>query len=88
MSEFKADSEPLKCLPCDKRKPPVIRWADFMVPIRKNPYDMIKEKAVIDKRLMGVCVECIETLTDFQKDADRHKSVDAENKHLVYRLDE
>ena len=49
---------------------------------------MVKETASIDKRLMGVCVECIETLTDFQKDADRHKVVDADNEHLVYRLDE
>lgn len=59
-----------------------------MVPMRKKPYDMIKEEAAIDKRLMGVCVECIGTLTDFQKDTDRHKPVDVDNKDLVYRLGE
>tara|TARA_R110001606_G_scaffold289137_1_gene437157 strand:+ start:3362 stop:3628 length:267 start_codon:yes stop_codon:yes gene_type:complete len=88
MSEFKPSTQLVECLPCEKRKPPVIKWAALLIPVRELPYSMVKETASIDKRLMGVCIECIETLTEFQQDIKQHRPVDVDNKDLVYRLDE
>ena len=74
------------CLSCKRKNPPVITGAAFLIPVRERPYDMVKGTADIDRRLGGVCLGCIDDKNKFQQ--DKKLPVDADNKHLVYRLDE
>ena len=74
------------CLSCKRKNPPVITGAAFLIPVRERPYDMVKGTADIDRRLGGVCLSCIDDKNKFQQ--DKKLPVDADNQHLVYRLDE
>jgi hypothetical protein len=53
----------VQCGSCDDDN--VIRKADYLIPARKLPYDMID--GTIDKRLIGVCKDCFEGVLDFKK---------------------
>ena len=74
------------CLHCKSKKSPSITGAAFLVPVRERPYDLICGSADIDKRLMGICAKCLDTKNKFQRSEKR--PVDADNKHLVYRIDQ
>ena len=49
----------VRCFECAEKEPAVIRSADFLVPVRKKPYDLIPNTGEIDKRLIGVCSDCL-----------------------------
>ena len=72
-------------MPCEAKKPPTIKMAAFMIPVREKPYDMKSGTAEIDKRLMGACLECIEGKNKFQR--TKPLAVDPDNAHLVYEVD-
>ena len=80
-----ADYHEVWCIPCKTKKPSTIKGAAFMIPVREKPYDMEPGTVDIDKRLMGACLECIESKNKFQR---RGKlAIDRDNRHLVYRVD-
>lgn len=80
------DYHDVLCLTCEEKDNAVIRMAEYMIPVRKLHYAYLKDQSGIDKRLMGACSECVDSKNKFQR--DRKKPVDADNKHLVYSLDE
>ena len=73
------------CLSCKQKKPPSITGAAFLIPVRVGPYDLVPGTARIDKRVMGACISCIEDKNKFQQ--SKKQMVDADNAHLVYRVD-
>ena len=73
------------CLSCKQKKPPSITGAAFLIPVRMRPYDLVPGTASIDKRVMGACISCIDDKNKFQQ--SKKKPVDADNKHLVYRVE-
>ena len=73
------------CSSCDDKNPPVIVVSAFLIPVRELPYDMLPS-ADIDKRLMGVCAECLGTKNKFQR--SKKRAVDHKVKHLIYKNEE
>lgn len=55
------------CAYCMTKKPPTFKSAAFLVFVREGHYCLAKNGYSSDKRLIGVCEECIEGLNDFQK---------------------
>ena len=55
------------CAYCLKSEPSLIRRADYMIPVRTNPYDLAADGLNIDSRLIGICKECVGFRNDFQR---------------------
>ena len=69
------------CSFCTHGVPPKIRKSEFLVPVRANHYDLLNGE--IDKRVVGVCSECLKGLSDFKRTyAER---IDKESISIVYR---
>ena len=86
--KLKADPKIIECLSCKRKSPSTISNAHYLIYVRKGFYDLAPGTAEIDKRLMGVCKDCIEDKTDFQRDINRRFPVDPDNKDLVYRVEQ
>lgn len=70
------------CMRCMKKKPPEWEKATFLLPLRKGHYDLAPDGFNIDLRVIGVCDECLDNATEFQK---KYKSeIDTNNEHIVY----
>ena len=59
--------------------------AAVLVPVRAGRYDMITGTIDFDKRLKGSCRDCLVDASEFQRDVKQHRTVDVDNKDLVYR---
>ncbi len=70
------------CFECLKKDTGSIRKSDFLVPLRVGYYDLTDD-ADIDKRVVGVCAECLETKNRFQR--MNAIVLNVEHEHLVYR---
>ena len=70
------------CSVCERKIEPVIRSADFMVNVRATPYGLADDGVTIDMRVSGVCADCGDSLTEWQKGGIQE--VDLSNPHLVY----
>ena len=82
--EVRAEVKRVWCSMCVEKRPPVIRPADFMVYVRATPYGLCDGGLNIDKRLTGVCAECADKLTGWQKDSIQEVNIN--NSDLVYRV--
>ena len=71
------------CVECTNKRPPVIRRSDCLVPIRTGHYDLCEDDLSVDKRVMGVCEECLGDKNKFQK--ENTEPVDINHRALVYR---
>ena len=66
---------------CIAERPPTIRKADYLVPVRTGFYCLSDNGFTIDTRLTGVCSECLNKKNKFQK--DNKVDVDINNPDLV-----
>jgi len=73
------------CQTCVNKKPPRITRADFLIPMRKNPYDLDENRLEIDRRVHGVCDKCLSHKGKFQQ--INTEPVDINHKDLVYKSD-
>lgn len=73
----------LWCIDCIGKIPPSIKSAELMIPFKKNPYDLAPDGASIDKRVVGICKNCLTLRNEFQK--SNAEPVDINHEHLVYR---
>ena len=55
------------CFDCAGKSPAVIRAADHLVFVRENYYNTDFRRADKDRRLLGVCVDCLALKNDFQR---------------------
>lgn len=55
------------CLSCKKKVPIVLRDADWLIPVRLSHYALDRDGLNIDKRVCGVCDECLKTKNKFQQ---------------------
>lgn len=69
------------CSQCAINNPPKIRKSEFLVPVRSGHYELLDGE--IDKRVVGVCSECLKGLSDFKRTyAER---IDKKSISIVYR---
>lgn len=73
----------LWCFECLDKNPPGIRNSEFLMPLRVGHYDLSQCGSSIDRRVIGICAECLETKNDFQRRSA--EPVNVNHKHLVYR---
>ena len=71
------------CQTCLTKVPSRIKRAVFLIPIRKNPYDLCPAEVDIDRRVNGVCKDCLECKGKFQQ--ANAEPVDINHEHLVYK---
>ena len=71
------------CQPCKSKKPPTISEAAFLVPFRENWYDLLPNGFDRDKRVFGVCSQCIGEMDKFRR--ENASVVDKTNPNIVYR---
>mgnify|MGYP003628165695 FL=1 len=72
------------CSGCINQRPPVIKKADYLVPLRTGFYSLCDNGFEIDERVIGVCKECLGDKNKFQRDNKIH--VDIDNPNLVNNL--
>ena len=65
------------CAKCLKGEPPIIRKADHLVLARVSHYS-----ARADKRVVGICGECLTNANELQKKTA--EPVDGNHEHLVF----
>ena len=53
------------------------------MPLRVGHYDLTPCGSSIDRRVIGICAECLAGKNDFQR--KNAEPVNVNNKHLVYR---
>ncbi len=70
------------CQTCNNKKPQTIKRSDFLIPVRKKPYDLKFDGSEIDRRVHGVCIDCLIYKDKFQQ--INTQRVDINHKHLVY----
>lgn len=73
----------LWCIDCLDKTPPVIKSAELIIPLKKGHYDLAPDGASIDKRVVGICINCLKDRNEFQK--NNTEPVDVNHKHLVYK---
>jgi len=73
------------CQTCINKKPAIIRCADFLIPVRKKPYDLCRDGSGIDQRVCGICGQCLDYKGKFHK--INTEPVDINHLHLVYKAD-
>jgi hypothetical protein len=71
------------CQSCINERPPRIKSADFLIPVRQNPYDLCRDGLDIDPRVNGICQECLSEKGRFQQMSA--EPVDINHRHLVYK---
>lgn len=71
------------CFECLNKTPPGIRNSDFLMPLRVGHYDLSPCGSSIDRRVIGICAEYLETKNDFQR--ENAEPVNVNHAHLVYR---
>ena len=71
------------CQTCVDKRPPRIKVAEFLIPLREKPYDLHPNGVDIDRRLSGVCAECLACKGKFQQDSAQ--AVDINHGHFVYK---
>ena len=71
------------CQTCVNKRPPHIERADFLIPLRKKPYDLCSDGLGIDQRVFGICVVCLDGKSKFQQ--GNKAPVDINHGHLVYK---
>jgi hypothetical protein len=69
------------CMTCFDKQPPVIKKADFLIPVRANHYDLSEDGFTIDHRVIGICKKCLKNKNHFQK--SNTEPVDFNHKHIV-----
>jgi len=69
------------CQTCLTKVPSRIKRAAFLIPTRKNPYDLCPADIGIDRRVYGICDECLNGKGKFQK--ANTEAVDINHEHLV-----
>ncbi len=55
------------CADCINKEQPVIKKADFLIPVRSHHYDLSVDGFTIDQRMIGVCKNCLKHKNEFQK---------------------
>lgn len=70
------------CVDCVQSKPPIIKKAAFLIPIRKEHYGLLLDKSGIDNRVIGICEGCLKGRNKFQRSNTEPVNVNHEN--LVY----
>jgi hypothetical protein len=70
------------CQTCVNERPPRIKSADFLIPMRKKPYDLCRDNLGIDRRVHGVCDKCLSKKEKFQR--VNTEAVDIDHRFLVY----
>ena len=63
--------------------PSRIKRADFLIPTRKNPYDLYHDDSGIDRGVYGICEGCLDGKGKFQR--ANAEVVDINHEHLVYK---
>jgi len=71
------------CQTCVDKKPPLIKSADFLIPVRRKPYDLCRDDLDIDRRVHGICQECLGEKGRFQQMSA--EPVDINHRWLVYK---
>ena len=71
------------CQTCLNKTPVVIRRANYLIPTRRNPYDLCPAGLGVDKSVHGVCDCCLEHVGKFQR--ANAEAVDIDHEHLVYK---
>lgn len=69
------------CVECANKHPPKMRPSVSMVRLRSGPYDLCPDDLNIDKRLIGVCLECLADKNAFQR--SYAIDIDIDHRHLV-----
>ena len=82
MPKLKESIKRVWCYQCIENRPPSIRKAAWLVPVRKHPYDLLPN-ADFDTRLIGVCAECLKLKNTFQ--IKNKEPVNVNNNNLVYK---
>lgn len=54
------------CYTCASKRPPNMERAVYWVPIRETPYGLSSDGFTIDKRVKGVCEQCLSDKSNFQ----------------------
>ena len=85
-SKLKGEYHEVWCIPCKTKIPSIMTGAACMIPVRKGHYDLKPDSSDIDRRVMGVCENCRENKSDFQRGEKQRLDVDPNNPHLVYRV--
>ena len=57
----------LWCSSCTNKIPPIIRPSTHLAPFRQTPYELIPDTPTINKRMVGVCNECLKELNSFRQ---------------------
>ena len=70
------------CVDCRIKRPPIIKQAAFLIPVRKKHYDLLPDKSGIDNRVIGICEECLKGRNKFQR--SNTEQVNVEHEHLIY----
>ncbi len=70
------------CLSCINDRPPTIKKADFLVPVRTGHYDLLPDNSEVDMRVTGICKECLKKKNTFQR--SNTEPVNVEHKHIIY----
>tara|TARA_R110000744_G_scaffold104925_1_gene200711 strand:- start:986 stop:1255 length:270 start_codon:yes stop_codon:yes gene_type:complete len=73
----------LWCVDCLDKKPLVIKSAELIIPFKKGHYDLAPDGLSIDKRVAGICINCLKNKNEFQK--NNTEPVDVNHKHLIYK---
>lgn len=71
------------CQTCIDKRPPNIKAAEFLIPLREGHYDLHPNGVDIDPRVCGVCAECLACKGKFQR--DNAQVVDITHNHFVYK---
>ena len=71
------------CVDCLRKKPPIVTNSSKLIPLRSAHYELSQDGLTIDKRVVGVCEECLEKRGDFHK--KNAQPVDYDNPNLVRR---
>lgn len=69
------------CHDCLGGSPISITRADYLVLVNGTPCDIAVGKSIDDKRVVGICSNCLESKSDFQK--RNVFAVDVNNPNLV-----
>jgi hypothetical protein len=72
---------PIRCFECADKAPATIRSADFLMPVRFLHFGLDVNHLGIDRRLIGVCADCLKTKNEFQR--GHVEKVDRNNPNLV-----
>ena len=71
------------CQTCVDKRPPIIKAAEFLIPLRELPYGLHPNGVDIDRRLSGVCAECLAGKGKFQQSSAQ--AADINHGHFVYK---